>query len=245
MILDCQTRETALDSLSAIIGVTPDRLTQGLAGIYYDRWSEDPPTVLWQEIVGGERTCDGIYWFHLSRVLDPESFRQRGILPLNEMVEPIWLMLAELAGDSISEEDKRQLDISLIGCGHSAWLYNEKVHNLNDWGPNAMLVRDSAFCPRDMLNHDYLGAPEIVEDICDCINRRFGVDLLTRFCGASQSCIVKFLGPFNRPDVLPTALMYLWAMHHDQGMGYCCNTCFDGEGEAIRPDQIVAIEVDL
>ena len=152
-------------------------------------------------------------------------------------------MLSDLATGQVSAEDKAQIRKVLTGCGHSASLYALKVHDRMHWGPYAMLVRESAFCAGDMMNHDYLAAPEIIEDICDCIRRRFGVDLLAQFREASHGCIVKFLGP-PRADVLQAALMYLWAIQHNVGMGFNSNTCFDGEGNVIPPDRIVDIEVD-
>lgn len=34
------------------------------------------------------------------------------------------------------------------------------------WGPYAMLVREVAALSKEVGNHDYLDAPEIIEDIC-------------------------------------------------------------------------------
>ena len=244
MILDCQTNTSALATLSAIVGIAPKRLCEHLAGFKGDDWPDDPPRYLWREIVGGDREFEGVYWFHLSRVLDPNAFRRLGILPLNNMIDQIWLMLSELAGGDISASDKAQLPSCINTGGHSGFLYKLKVDDRVHWGPYAMLVRDAALSPGELMNHDYLETPEIVADICDCINQRFGVDLLPRFCEASHACIVKFVGPPDRPDVLPIAMMYLWAMQHNAGLGSSSNTCFDGHGERVRPNQIVDVEVD-
>lgn len=242
-MLDCHTPESALASVSAIIGITPERLSERLAEINYQIWPDDPPTLLWREVVNDDREFEGACWFHLSRVLYPNDFQHRGILPLNDMLDEIWSMLVELAGDSISDTGKREIRSCLTDCGHSAWLYSLKVNDRMHWGPYAMLVRDAAFHADDMMNHDYLGSPEIIEDICDCINRRFGVDLLTRFREASHRCIVKFIAA-PQQHLLPTALMYVWAMQHRAGMGLGSNTCFDGAGERVPPERIVSTEID-
>ena len=83
-----------------------------------------------------------------------------------------------------------------MGGHHHAYLYGMKVHGKMHWGPYALLSRDHAFKPGEIGNHDYLGAPEIVEDICLCFSEKFEFDLLGAFMKKTKPCVVKFVaGP--------------------------------------------------
>ncbi len=47
-----------------------------------------------------------------------------------------------------------------------------------------MLVRETLLDPSATNSHDYLGCPEIVQDIARCYQSAYGVDLETRFLPA-------------------------------------------------------------
>ena len=68
-----------------------------------------------------------------------------------------------------------------------------KVRNPFHWGPYAMLVKEIAFVTDEVRNHDYLDAPEIVEDICFTFSDKYNFDLLRIFKSNTYPCIVKFI----------------------------------------------------
>jgi hypothetical protein len=249
-ILDCHTFDSTLSTLAATIGVDPAALAARLRSFSGDDWPDHPPDYLWQKIVGEPKSFDGVYWFHLTRTLSPESFRASGILPLNQVIEPLWAMIFGLIGERQSPQEKlvfrERLQVSEDDSeedSHSAWLFGVKASESVHWGPFGVLVRETAFKPREMGNHDYLQAPEIIEDICNCHSQWYGGNLLADFYRQSKPCIVKFLGDNNRPDVLRAALMYLWATIHGEPLGLNCSTCFDGRGMQVEPARIVGVEI--
>ncbi|AWI03207.1 hypothetical protein [Clostridium drakei] len=50
-----------------------------------------------------------------------------------------------------------------------------------------MVVKDAAFSSEEIGNHDYLKIPEIVEDICVCFEKIYGINL---YISNSKSMIV-------------------------------------------------------
>ena len=118
-----------------------------------------------------------------------------------------------------------------------------KVSDADHWGPYGVLVRDVAFCPAEIGNHDYLGIPEIIEDISLCFVEQYGFDLRSAFIQNSQPCIVKFIDYTPDPRCLPPALYYLYSRFHGEPLSLSCNTCFDGLGKSVRQKQIQRVEV--
>ena len=77
-------------------------------------------------------------------------------------------------------------------------------------GPFAFLVRPIIFQSRQAGNHDYLGIPEIVEDICLSYEEMYGHSLRERFLEASRPCIVKFrTGEWTEDRAVQAALMFV------------------------------------
>lgn len=66
---------------------------------------------------------DGTCYFHASRVLDPVSFRRRGILPFPAVIDEIWETLRELAEMTPSEWAPLRDEFE------SDHLYRNKVEN--------------------------------------------------------------------------------------------------------------------
>lgn len=244
-ILDCHSFDTALSSLAAIADVEPQALIANLRDFNTDDWPDHPPDYLWERFVGGPKSFDGVHWFHFTRTLVPESFQQQGILPLGEMVEPLWSMIFELIGDRQSPAEKAAFRerVASDRDNHSSRLYRMKTERLQLWGPYGMLVRNEAFRAWEIRNHDYLRTPEIIEDICLCHSDWYGGDLLAEFGAKSKPCIVKFFGENNRPDALRTALMFLWCTVHSEGLAHMGNTCFDGQGLPVGREHILNVEL--
>ena len=123
--------------------------------------------------------------------------------------------------------------------GQFADQYARKLAYQFNEGPFAFLVRD-ALLLRDQMgaNHDFLGIPEIVEDICLCYEMMFGYCLRARFSEATKPCIVKFKSRAPRPDALAAALMYVHRKAKGQELERSCNTSYSGEGVAVPPHDI-------
>lgn len=116
-----------------------------------------------------------------------------------------------------------------------------KTGDLIHHGPFAELVRDVHLNPPETGSHDYLGCPEIVEDIASSFT---GVDLRSRYLDASTSALVKFWSTEAPPDVVGTALWYAYA--RVRGDSLSRNACwgFSGDGKAIPPADITAVELN-
>jgi hypothetical protein len=90
---------------------------------------------------------DATCWFHLTRVPDSCNF-EAGILPLNQALDSIWEFLYSLVRGQISENQWNEFR-------QGKQFYNFKTENPFHWGPYAILVRDIAFKPEKLGNHDY------------------------------------------------------------------------------------------
>src|SRR5689334_4868094 len=135
--LDCQSLESTVQSLAAICERDPDAVRSTM-GSYEQDWAwtgpEDPVRVGPRQMLRalgveiGNAGWDGTYYFHGTRVIDPDVFRRKGILPLGEVIDDVWSMLYELLRDDITEEQWRgcREKIEAGGGGHSGWLYRTK-----------------------------------------------------------------------------------------------------------------------
>jgi len=234
-ILDCESLEGALTSLSRLLGLKCKELKATLLAYSMEEFESDcapfvpnPRAILWDRIVG-PRTSQPIpatiYWFHATRVKPGSDFSE-GILPLNIMYPRLKLMLEEMAGRPIqigSNPDDRQLKLKLSDSAH--------------WRPHAFLIRD-AIVRRDNGIHDYLALPEIVQDYASSVNAPW---LIGAFQSATRPCIVKFRSIEPRDDVAGVALFYchsaLWGDYSSQNaLGFY----FDGK--AVPGDDIISVE---
>jgi len=248
IILDCESLDSTYKSIESIFGLTRETIDDVFAEPDFDRLQvehglQDEPHLLFERMRSESRASlrfDAVCWFHLSRVPSPESFRN-GILPLPDQTNAIWDSLRSLAGKQISDAAWAEFRTQM-GDSHSAFLYHMKLNDPDHWGPYGVLVRDVAFCPTEVSNHDYLDIPEIVEDISLCFAERHGFDLRSAFIQNSKPCIVKFIDEDPHLRCLPPALYYLYSRFHRQCLTLSCNTCFDGRGRLVGPDSIRKIE---
>lgn len=248
-VLDCETTDSTYASLEQILGVGRPKLESVFENVdvesfYRDnRYHPQPPESLVFSEVSKVITLPGDYdrtcWFHLSRVAPSNNFEQ-GLLPMGQCLDAIWNFLYSLAKKSVSPGEWGEFRKDM-GSHHHAGLYEMKASDSMHWGPYALLSRDHAFKSEEIGNHDYLGAPEIVEDICICFSERYEFDLLGAFMKKTRPCIVKFFdGP--RSDCVSTALYHLYNTHRGNGCSGQCNTCYDGEGVPVTPERIMKVE---
>jgi hypothetical protein len=244
-ILNCHDRETALASLSAAVNVPGAELRHALCTVDDAAFAsdvDDPATAMPRVVLGGlgvdmaSVQLAGAYYFHGTRTLDPGGFQARGILALDEMLEQVWSMLFEIAACSPDEWAEFRQAVETGAGDHDGFLYRLKTGERQHHGPHAVLVRDVLINPATEGWHDYLDCPEIVQDIARC----YGAGLEARFRAASKPCIVTFRRTdINAPRAIACAC---WHLHGD-GKTNITIDGYIGEGAAIPPEDVVAVEV--
>lgn len=117
---------------------------------------------------------EGVYHFHVSRVLDPQSILTDGVLPLDSMLGRLWNDLHLLCFDQITPEQWRPPRQELVSNTRTplhdrdgAWTCRLKFATPVRYGPYASIVRQHALEPIDS-EHAYVKSPEIVEDVGSC-----------------------------------------------------------------------------
>lgn len=180
-----------------------------------------------------------IHWFHATRVI-PGTLFDDGIKPLPAMLDFIWHFLRGLAADWSTAEQWNAFRAEMPGQGGCQ--YHSKVGYDFAEGPFGFLVREIILEPALVGNHDYLRIPEIVEDIGLSYDEAFGRHLRKRYLEVTQPCIVKFKSVEARPDALAAALTYVHCKLIGLELCVHCNTCFNGEGRAVDPRNVLAVE---
>jgi len=251
--LDCQDDQTALASLAEALAVDVEELRASVLAYDESRFadsSEDPYVRLPRELLEGlgrdaeTISLDSAFYFHGTRVPDPDSFYRDGILPLDDVIGRVWAALFELVRDERSTEDWAEFrgEVERDAGGHDGFLYRLKTGDRLHFGPYGVLVRETLLGPSATSSHDYLGCPEIVQDIARCYQSAYGVDLEARFCAASRPVIVKFQSTDVWAGALPTALWFVFAkLRHDE-LTLNARGGFDGEGRAVPPEDVVDVE---
>lgn len=250
LVLDCQNLQTTLQSLARAFHCT----TRSMAAFLKQSkslWSSYEKGFLtlpdWPELLlkhvstkfGDPDLPNVIHWFHLTRTKHGSSFEQ-GILPLDAALPQIWATLIDLAPDATA---KRNLQ-SLQQNGVPNYQYRHKVSDKLHWGPYAVLVRDVAFNAPALSQHDYLGMPEIIEDICNGYQEKYGESIISIVKRSLVPCIVKFADHSNYyPEgYLRAALCYARNKVLGERIGSGAVICFDSAGRAIPPSAILHVE---
>jgi hypothetical protein len=251
--LDCQDVETALASLAEALAVDVEELRASLRAYDESRFadsSEDPyarlPRVLLEGLGRDPDTVsfDSAFYFHGTRVTDPESLYRDGILPLDDVIDRLWAALFELVRDERSTEEWAEFrgDVERVAGGHDGFLYRLKSGDRLHFGPYGVLVRETLLDPSATSSHDYLGCPEIVQDIARCYQSVHDVDLEALFCAASRPVIVKFQSTDVWAGALPTAIWFVFAKLRRDELTLNARGGFDGEGRAVPPEDVVDVE---
>jgi hypothetical protein len=252
--LDCHGIDSATGSFEAAAEIPADELIDVL--LEYDEDGFDDRSVSPHELLPREvlrafktdaaavsRAFDRMYCFHGTRVVDTESFRERGLLPLGAVVEEIWTTLRELAPECADDRWAAYRGSVESGGGQGGAHYSFKTGAPRYHGPYGELAREVIVNPRPSGTVDYLASPEIVVDIAAGARSEVGVDVLERFERATEPCIVKFEAPLWSGAV-STALWFLYEMLH-KGEVRSRNSCggFDGKGVAVPSNEIVDVEI--
>lgn len=249
-VLDCESHTTALQSLATLFSCEAAELAHflsqaGLEERYVAGYSE---TLSFEDFMlrqvserfGAPCTPERVHWFHCTRV-PPGTHFAEGIRPLGAMLPQLEAVLASLVADPGHRSLVRQVFSSR---GGHAFQFRLKTSDSLHWGPYAILVRDVAFHTRMLGQHDYLGMPEIVEDLCTEVEAISGVDLTADFEAALMPAIVKFCAPARgaATGAVCAALCYVWSMlvigKPDGNSVYC----FDGGNVAVPAQDILGVE---
>lgn len=247
-VLDCESHESSMESIADAYNLSTADLTTFLSSVDLDEEYQTkeilttadkyllelfhsrfgPPTHVW----------DSICWFHLTRVPTNTDFAE-GILPLHSVLDKIWAGVIATTDDPVKKANLEKLR----QMGVPDDLYNSRTTNQLHCGPCAMLVRESAFHSREMGNHNYLELSEIVEDICNGYERKYGENIHKEISSALRKCIVKFeVAEQDGARLAAPALFYCWCKIHHQELSLSANTCYDANGVAIPHSAIRKVE---
>lgn len=253
-ILDCENDKTMFESIKQITGIPKNELI-----IMFDKFNLDE---FYETNTRFSQTADSLFlnkikemsnisqfhynqtnWFHLSRTTKSNNFKE-GILSLGDNLENIWDLLFTLQEGFLSKDEWSVFRKSLESeyTSNSALLYRMKTSDKKLWGPYAMLIREVTFHSKEIGNHDYLKAPEIIEDICFPFQEKYGFDLLTKFQEVTSSCIVKFETTDVEEWYIGVVINFLYHKHHNLELNLDCNACFDNGGKSIPNESLLQIE---
>ena len=235
MILDCSSYESSKLSLANIFHTTEERLLSTLRSLNpYEHNYLPPEDVIYNSVCDafGEPENDmSILWFHGTRVEDKNVFYKNGILPKSAVRKFLEPQLKEMA-EGLKSVGSNPFALSLSG-----------KEGPQDEGPLAFLIRDVAI-QAPAPHHNYLDAPEMVEDIAGTLLGENYMHLVDRFKEKTLPCIVSFLYE-SKGYELPHALMYLKLIENgDKNIeaASSVNTCFDSEGVVVFPEKIQNVE---
>ena len=186
-----------------------------------------------------------IHWFHGSRVVDVETFRNNGIIPLQNIFPTIKTLIDDIA---------KQLNISECNLD-SSWkdqkkeLLQLKMNNDVDKGPCAMLMYEAVVNADAFSCHSYIDEPEIISDYSIGKYGEDGNLIISEFKRITKPVVVEFIEQINGSDktkmdyIVSTALTYMYRYIHNEDLDWQCNTCFSGYGKFIPPERIIDIIV--
>ena len=248
IFLDCESRDTALDSVSAVYSVSRSDIEEFLRTLDLDKhYAEvDPPRTADQELAllfEAQFKCsaaplDKVFWFHLTRAQSNTDFND-GIQPLETALARIWETIFAVFASTHHEKNLRILKSDMVP--NSA--YNLKIGKSVHGGPYAMLVREAAFRAEEMGNHDYLWLPEIMEDICNGYHKAYGEVIHDDLYHALTPYIVKFWSQKQiSKSCIEVAMYYLYCTAHGQKLSIDANTCYDGGNSSVPREQITKVE---
>ena len=248
-ILDCETQQHAIRSLAIGFSCTEQRLVDTLLSIdlenlyrNHGRELELPcDQYLYKYVVeqiGPHKDLDAVNWFHCTRTTISNNFSD-GVKPLNNILNTIWFMLLNHAPDELT---KNRLN-SMKQNGVHNFQYSLKTEDEIHWGPYAILVKEVAFNTQRLAQHDYLGMPEIIEDICNSFKNKFNINIYSFYSSILTPKIVKFTSKYRVDSgCIETALCYAHSSVWKTPIGGSSVNCFDSDGQTISPEQIISVE---
>jgi hypothetical protein len=246
MVLDGSSHESALSSVSALLGLPVEVYRDALRCAQMPEYWLDTEACFEAFLDGLARVVPDVrarvaalpetfscVWFHASRAVDPDSFERRGILTLAEMRPELDALLERLIEGLESDGEDSGIESS----------YWAKQDLPADGGPHAFLLRSAAvLAPRP--THQYMRIPEYVEDFAGLRLGGNRGQLERRFQEASTPCLVKFQGVAGRRELQHILLFALVIEQgHSEGRAArVAHTCMAPDGKTIPPERILAVE---
>jgi hypothetical protein len=252
-ILDCSDMSTVYKSLQDITGLCKNEIDKIITTTNFEEFysihthitsHENVFLHILQSDYKLSLNYDFTYWFHASRIKSKKDF-QKGLLPLNQIIDSIWDDLFVLQKDNCSLHDwlkfKQNVENNEINF-HSADLYKLKINDSFHWGPYAFLIKEVIGHPDTMGNWDYLGAPEIVFDICASYKYLYNYDLLGIYLQNTKPAIIKFKHQDAQLIYIGIAFLYLYCKINKEYLFSSLSFSFPGRGHTILGKDIVDIE---
>ncbi len=244
IVLDCESRDSTLASLADIFDADATELDAYLRALDLEaHYCATQPlhsgeTELFHLVrakFGKRKQIDRVCWFHLTRTHPTIDFRD-GIQPLSVARPRVWDTIIE-AFRNIQHEDRlKRMRREGVGDFQYVLKASDPIHA----GPYDFLVREGAFHASRNSNHDYLGLPETMEDICNGYLDKHGERLYDDLKSALSPMIVKFWSEYEYG--LETALHYLYVKATDRTDGFIPNTCYDGDNQAVPAERVLGVE---
>lgn len=248
MVLDCESRESTLESISKCYKIPIDEIDVFLTTTNIDNYyNGNKPHLSPEKVIihSFEKHFSQIryfpskiYWFHSTRTYKGNRFN-RGILPLSESLDIIWdIIMTVFRGTNHYNKL-----VKLRTMEDFDFQYSLKTNNNLFGGPYGILVKDEAFRFEELGSHDYLKSPEIMEDICTGFLNKFKQDIQPQLIESLSPCIVKFWTKAHcEKSVVESAIYYLYLTAREEGLDDFTNAPFDGKNTTIPPNQIDKIE---
>ncbi|KQY80923.1 hypothetical protein [Pelomonas sp. Root1444] len=246
--LDCESRESAFDSLRQLFGCSVERLRAFLSDASVDEeFSRDYQRLPQFDEFVYQRACaalgtpqvpEELCWFHGTRVPPGTNFAD-GILPLPLALESLKRSIHETL---TNDTDRQEVATAFARGDGLTFQLQHKLTSGTEFGPFAMFVLETALNAHATGQHSYVDMPEIIEDLCLEVQASCGRDLLPAFEAAWQPTVVKFVTPAFSPEFhIGVALCYLrsCALHGGPTGSSIAN--FDGENTAVPASSILRV----
>ncbi len=174
----------------------------------------------------------------------PNSFGERGLLPLDEVLDEIWRTLHQLVAEDLDASEWKEFRewLESDGGAHDGSLYRLKTGAAVHFGPHGVFAKAVLLSPPPPA-HDYLGGPEIVEDISRAFEARYSVDLLSRFLENTAPCVVTFVDGTVEPAAANSVFWFAYSMIRDGTLGSNANGGISLHGRQVPASDVVAVEL--
>lgn len=153
------------------------------------------------------------------------------------MLPRIETLLKELMQDCPDAQRRDEEDSSSVGNPVALAMRLEMPEGQ---GPDAFLVREAIF-DKSGAQHNFVDAPEAVEDVAAMLAGSGAAALLECFRSASRPCIVKFRTTSPDRRAASAALHYVYAKHWKLGLPQPPHT-IGMNGIAVSPTAVVAVD---
>ena len=243
MILDCENVEKTYESLERILGICRKTLCEKL-----NNYTIKPETIqtgktqdelLFSQIIDQlaavtQTDSGATVFFHMSRVLDPDSFKN-GLIPLSKIITKLESDIKNFVNSLNIEKLPDKV------CNRNS--YNSVYHRMSARyldGPCAILIKEMCTCKE---NKHFLDVPETIYDIFSVYEQKYQKNIIDEYRKATLPCIVKFKNIGIKEKSIKTALYYLYCKEHHLPLDERTDYGFDGCGQSVSKEQILIIEL--